>query len=275
MDHAEAREVLEIAAVEPGGFERLIAGDTPEAAALAGHVAGCLDCATEMERLRRAANVIRDAVRTMPPPELRERTLAFVAAVGRDRSPGAVVSPPANAPTEIGARRSVGGSRRVALWAATLAAAIVVAVVGTSMYVTNQHDALVARQAETISALARVATWSLRIDGQADAIHVDLAGTGAGSGATGTLVFSSGTGELAVLASGLAQPPSGMEYRCWVEIGGSRRRVGQMFLGGDVAYWAGDVTGLSNVGEGARFGVSLVPSDGDLVTGDPILLGEL
>jgi len=275
MDHAEAREVLEIAAVEPGGFERLIAGDTPEAAALAGHVAGCPDCADEMERLRRSATVIRDAVRTMPPPELRERTLAFVAAVGRDRSPGAPMPPRDVVPAEIGARRAAGGSRRVALWAATLAAAVVVAVVGTSMYVTNQRDALVARQAETISALARVATWSLRIDGEADAIHVDLAGTGGGSAAAGTLVFSPGTGELAVLASGLAQPPPGMQYRCWVEIGGSRQRVGQMFLGGDVAYWAGDVTGLSDIGEGARFGVSLVPSDGDSVTGDPILLGEL
>ena len=27
MDHAEARELLEIAAVEPGGFARLVAGD--------------------------------------------------------------------------------------------------------------------------------------------------------------------------------------------------------------------------------------------------------
>ena len=48
MDHAEARELLEIAAIEPGGFARLVAGDTPEAAALAGHLAGCADCAAEL-----------------------------------------------------------------------------------------------------------------------------------------------------------------------------------------------------------------------------------
>jgi len=41
MEHAEARELLEIAAVEPGGFARLVAGDTPDAVALAGHLAGC------------------------------------------------------------------------------------------------------------------------------------------------------------------------------------------------------------------------------------------
>src|SRR5262245_64619409 len=41
MEHTEARELLELAAVEPDGFERLAAGDTAEAAALAGHLAGC------------------------------------------------------------------------------------------------------------------------------------------------------------------------------------------------------------------------------------------
>ena len=71
MEHAEARELLELAAVEPDGFERLAAGDTPEASALAGHIAGCLECGAEMERLRRAAQVIRAAVRAAPPPELR------------------------------------------------------------------------------------------------------------------------------------------------------------------------------------------------------------
>jgi len=86
MEHAEARELLELAAVEPDGFDRLAAGDTADAAALAGHLAGCLECSLELERLRRSAAVIRDAVRTAPPPDLRERTLAFVAAVGVDRS---------------------------------------------------------------------------------------------------------------------------------------------------------------------------------------------
>ena len=51
MDHAEARELLEIAAVEPGGLARLMAGDTAEAAALAGHLAGCDECTQEMARL--------------------------------------------------------------------------------------------------------------------------------------------------------------------------------------------------------------------------------
>ena len=71
MDHAEARELLEVAAVEPGGLARLMAGDTPEAAALAGHLAGCEECTREMARLRRVAGIVRGVVRTTPPPELR------------------------------------------------------------------------------------------------------------------------------------------------------------------------------------------------------------
>ena len=44
MDHNEVRELLEDAAVEPGGLERLMAGDTPTAVLVAGHLAGCADC---------------------------------------------------------------------------------------------------------------------------------------------------------------------------------------------------------------------------------------
>lgn len=285
MEHAEARELLEVAAVEPDGFERLAAGDTPEAAALAGHIAGCPECTAEMERLRRSAGMIRDALRTMPPPELRDRTLAFVAAVGRPRGTGsaATASVPVDlvpaagreAPIELQGRSSW-TSRRPGLWAATLAAAVVLAVAGTNLIVTNALNERLAAQAEDIESLARIATRTMQIEAQADARHVDLAGQGAaGADASGTLVYSPTSGQLAVLASGLAQPPSGMEYRCWVEIGGSRTRIGQMFLGGDVAYWAGDVVDLAAAVEGSRFGVSLVPIGGNPVSGDPILLGSL
>ena len=45
MDHEETREQLELAAVEPGGIDRLMAGDTATAQAVAAHVAGCPACA--------------------------------------------------------------------------------------------------------------------------------------------------------------------------------------------------------------------------------------
>jgi len=276
MEHAEAREHLEIAALEPGGFDRLAAGDTPEAAALAGHIAGCTECAAELERLRRASTVIREAVRTAPPADLRERTLAYVAAVGRPRGSDVPGTEPATAPgraADPGARR-VRPDRR--LWVASIAAAVLVAIIGTSLFVAQSRDSLIETQARQIDALAKVATWSHRIDGEPDAEYVVLAGTATGgSGVEGTLAFSPGTKELVVLAQGLPEPAAGMQYRCWVETNGGRRRIGQMFFGGDVAYWVGPVDELTEVGPGTRFGVSLVPAEGDSLAGDPILLGEL
>src|SRR5258705_2539162 len=232
MEHAEARELLEIAAVGPGGFARLIAGDPQEAAALAGHLAGCTACSEEMERLRRSAGVIRGAVRQMPSPDLRDRTLAYVAALGRPRS--AASSPEAAAGVLVEAaptggpapalheRDARGASRRPRLavigrpaWLASLAAAIVIAVVGTSFFVGAGRDRQIGEQAEEIDALRDVAAWTIRVDRQADARHVALAGA-AGSTLTGTLIFSPSSTDVVVVAKGLATPAVGTEYRCWV-----------------------------------------------------------
>ena len=85
MDHEDVLEQLELAAVEPGGLDRLMAGDTAMAAAVVGHLAGCDGCAEEFRRLTRAEPLLRDLVRTTPPEDLRERTLAFVRDHGRPR----------------------------------------------------------------------------------------------------------------------------------------------------------------------------------------------
>ncbi len=44
MDHETTRDALDLAAAEPGGLDRLMAGDTPEAMAVAAHLAGCASC---------------------------------------------------------------------------------------------------------------------------------------------------------------------------------------------------------------------------------------
>jgi hypothetical protein len=85
MDHDDVLEQIELAAVEPGGLERLMAGDTPAAAAVVGHLAGCERCAEELRRMSRAAPLLRDVVRTTPPADLRGRTLAYVREYGRPR----------------------------------------------------------------------------------------------------------------------------------------------------------------------------------------------
>ena len=59
MDHAETIELIELAAVEPDGLERLMAGDTPQSGAVAGHLAGCPACVTQLVRVRRTASIAR------------------------------------------------------------------------------------------------------------------------------------------------------------------------------------------------------------------------
>ncbi len=93
MECSEVREILEIATVEPGGFDRLTAGDTPEAATVAGHLAACPACAEELARLHRADSILRPILATMPSFELRARVLDQVRAVGRDRGTAQAAAP--------------------------------------------------------------------------------------------------------------------------------------------------------------------------------------
>jgi hypothetical protein len=296
MDHAEARELLELGAVEPAGLDRLMAGDTPEAAALAGHLAGCPDCTAEMTRLREVAGIVRGVVRTTPPPDLRERTLSLVREVGRDRSarPGDVAAAvavsasgaaaiaasgqlgqPVAAPTRAGR----GGASALPLLA--LAAALVVAVLGTGLLVGAQKDAAIARldsaiqkQADAVNDLGTVTAWVLRVDGRPDAHRVDLA-SAAGGTPSGTLVFSPSSRELVVVASGLSEPPAGREYRCWLQASGGRQPVGKMFFGGGLSYWVGKVDALAGLGSDVQFGVSLVDLAAPSAPGDPVLTGRV
>jgi hypothetical protein len=316
MDHDEVREQLELAAVEPGGIDRLMAGDTPLAAAVAGHLVDCPSCTEELTRLRRAAIVIGDAVRTTPPPELRERTLTFVREFGRmpaaagaaapgaaapgAAAPGAVVpgaaAPGAAAPGAVVpgaaaapgtapspdtaveplapvavAPRSGGGARRLA-WVAALAAAIVVSVAATTLVLDRQFSDRLAAAEAGAAGLSRVTAETLALSGEPDAERVDLAGS---DDVWGTLVYSPSKSSLAVIASGLTEPSSDLEYRCWVEIDGQRTPVGKMFFGGDLAFWAGHVDAVDDLPPGATFGVSLVDAAGTDLGGPAVLAGAV
>ena len=280
MDHDEVREQLELAATEPAGIDRLMAGDTPLAAAMAAHLAGCSSCTDELDRLRRAAIIIGDAVRTTPPPELRERTLAFVREVGRIRDPApevalAPVAPAgAAAPVAVAAATASTGSGRGLAWVGAIAAAVLIAVAATTFVLDRQATAqeeLAAAQDET-AGLAHVTAATLALAGEPDAENVRLAGT---DDRWGRVVYSADKGELAVIASGLTEPAGDREYRCWVEIDGQRRPVGKMFFGGDLAFWAGPVETIDDLPAGAKFGVSLVDTDGTDVGEPPVLRGDV
>jgi hypothetical protein len=282
MDHAETLEQLELAALEPGGLDRLTAGDTPAAAAVAGHLVGCPDCSDELVRLRRSAAVVRDVIRTTPPADLRARTLDYVRAVGRERGAGAATVRPAPA---VGAAapqagRPAAAAPRMAAFPLGIAAAVLVSVVAGGLVVgivaqraLGEREEQIARQAEVVDALASVTAYSLRVSGEPDARSVRLAST-TGDAASGTILFSPSTGELVVVADDLAEPPEGSEFRCWVEVDGTRRPVGRMFFGGGLSYWVGDVEAVGGLTGGATFGISL--SDGSGSSGaDPVLVGGL
>lgn len=279
MDHHDVRDMLEDAALEPDGLARLMAGDTPTAALVAGHLAGCPDCAEELARLHRAAGLIRPVVRSVPSPELRQRTLAYVAAVGRPRGQPTA---PGSAPPELPAHGAAPFARRTAAPARTrpgrlpalvgLAAALIVAVAGTGVVVNATRDADVRAQADQVEALGKVARWSLRVDGRPDVRRIALTST-RGASTTASLVFSPSTTELVVVADQLARPPAGREYRCWLEVDGTRASIGKMYFGGDLAYWVGDVAELAGLGPGAMFGVSLVDLSGSEPS-EPVLVGS-
>lgn len=277
-----------------------MAGDTAGASIVAGHLAGCAECSEELERLRRSVGLIRPTVRAVPPPELRERTLAYVAALGRPRGAipatesgpvagtasavvvGAAAAVPASAATaspasrviDLSGRRSgrTGRANRLG-WLASLAAAVVVAVSGTTLLVNANRDATNQSLSAEIDALGDVTRWTLRVDAQSDVRRIELASATSPS-VSGNIVFSPTSTELVMVADHLAPPPAGHEYRCWVEIGGQRTSIGKMFFGGDLAYWVGKVPEIAGIGSDARFGVSLVELGGTGAPGEPVLTGS-
>jgi hypothetical protein len=279
MDHDEVREQLELAAVEPDGLDRLTAGDTAAAAAIAGHLAACPSCTSELERLRRAVPLLRDVIRTTPAPELRERTLAYVREHGEARPPVQAEAQPAPvtgvAVTGVAApERRRSPLVRVLPWVATIAAAVVISVVATTVIVSGSLDTRLAEQQEAIEQLEFVTASTIALTGEPDVARVALETTGA-VGPTGTLMFSPSTTELVVVADGLVEPPPDQEFRCWVEVDGERVNVGKMFFADQLAYWVGDVPVVASLPAGSTFGVSIADVGGTSLAADPVLVGRL
>ena len=289
IDHEQVRELLELAAVEPGGLDRLAAGDTAESAAAAGHLAGCASCMEEARRLAAVGPVLRDAVASVPPDELRARTLALVKAVGRERpmpaaaeveEAGPSLAPPLVAseraqPTPLTADSVVLAtrSRRRPRWPILAAAAVlVVLVVGGSLFAFMSAGRLQTQAAN----LAELNQATLDLTAQPDAVRVALIGVTDPTAAPGTLLFSPGTQELVVSAPSLTEPARGQWFACWMtRPDGSRVRLGWMEFGGGLAYWAGWSEELAKAGPGTTFGVTLVGDDGKPVAPGDVLQGTV
>ena len=276
MDHDEVRAELEVAATEPAGIDRLMAGDTPLAASVAAHLAGCPSCTEELARLRRAAILIGHAIRTTPSPALRERTLAHVREYGRvvPGAAGDVPGPGASGPVAV-ARRS-GGSNRLG-WVAAIAAALVVAIGGTAVVLDSRFSERLAAQETGASGLSRVTAAAVALSAQPDVTKVALEATpdSPAREVSGTLAYSPGSADLVVIASGLTEPAADREYRCWVEVDGARTSVGKMFFGGDLAFWAGQVDAVADLPAGSTFGVTLIDAGGGALDGPAVLAGTV
>jgi hypothetical protein len=273
MRHADARELLELAAAEPNGLDRLAAGDTLESGALAGHLAGCDACRQEYGRLHRTARLLRSGLSTLPPPSLRDRTLARVAAEGRVRTAESAVADRTRRTLGVedvaGRRRTAPVDRRIVFgWIGSLAAAVALAV-GLSWAVIARPLADELRQNQaTANGLVRLESASVQVDSRPDSRRVTL---GSNVGAVGTLAFSPSSRELVVVTTGLHQPEAG-EYRCWVELNGQPTQLGKMYFVGGIAAWEGMSDAVAAVPSGARFGISFVPTAGDA---QPVLSGTL
>jgi hypothetical protein len=261
-EHRDAREALELAAVEPGGLDRLEAGDTAEAAVVVAHLAGCPACLEEMARLRRADALLRPILFSAPDPGLRERTLAFVRATGVPRSASRSAS-------RVPASRVPAGRRRAPFgWAAALAAALVVGLLGGALIV---RVATPDGNADPAVAFDQVTRETTALIASGDSREVVLTGD---PGMGGTLILSPSAGRMVVSATGLGTPPRGSEYRCWVEVNGTRVALGAMWWAGDVAWWVGDVAIPAVIPPGVVYGVSLV-EEGAPGPGTVVLTGSL
>lgn len=272
MDHDEAREHLELAALEPGGLERLMAGDTAASQAVAAHLAGCLSCTDELTRLQRTAAVARTVLREEPSPELRSRTLAAIRSAGVER-PLPVADDMTTARVGLapaGTRRP--RSRPALAGLAAIAAVVLVSVVATSLIVGTRVDGELAAQDQQIAALEHVTTAEMALAAEPDAEHVSLHGVH-DPGLGGRITYSPSTTELVIVATGLATPAEGQEYRCWIDVDGVRQGIGRMYFSDDLSFWAGDSEGLAALPADATFGISLVVQTGSGLDAETVLVG--
>lgn len=276
MEHDATIEAIELAALEPGGLDRLMAGDTDTSRTVAAHLVGCESCTAALAAVHRDALVIADVVATTPRPELKARTLAMVRRSGVARGqaaafeePGPAESPPVP-PTSLQPARA----RRVNLgWVASIAAMVLLSVGLTTVVVADRSQAELAAQAEAIDDLEHITASAMAVGAEPDATSVELAGT-TDAALGGSVLFSPSSTDLVIVATGMTEPPADQEYMCWMDAGNGRVRIGKMFFGGDLAYWAGASEAIAGLDGPATFGVSLVVAGSPETDADPVLLGQ-
>jgi hypothetical protein len=262
MDHAEVRAWLEEAALEPGALEQ------PADPQVVGHLERCRACAAERDALRATAVALDLAIG--PPIAARERVLANVRELGRERSaaPAAnVVAPAAGtaATREPAARTTLAG------WLGRLTPRMAVAMIGLALVLLavgalgGALGGALLRGDEPRRLDMAVAEMT-RLAAQPGASQLALRDPEGNP--AGMVIHDPATARLAVISASL--PGGDTDYWCYLERAGERTRIGPMHLEGETHYWAGPMGGPADAGRsGDRFLVLDERSDGA-----PVLVGE-
>jgi anti-sigma-K factor RskA len=207
-----------------------------EAAAFEAHLAGCPECQRDLEELSPVAGLLEEAAPPVDvPPELRDRTLAAVERAAVERA----------AAEEAPRRR-----RHTVELRKLLAAAAAVAVIGAGA-------AAVRETTKPAPAFAEVVELAAPAGGAARAVaRVEATDTG---------------GVIEMEVEGLAPPPPGSFYECWLVAAGgdSVDRPNRVSVG----TFSVDESGRANVRwdftadveKFPRMGVTLEPDDGNPV----------
>lgn len=276
MDHAEAHERLADLALEPRALLALEHRGSPAAEALRAHIASCPTCTAEVrawsetheavlaafaDAAAQGSAIPADDQPIALPPGLRGSVTRAVAAERVGGIPVAVAG------SGRGTRQArfgwISGGRRP--WLA-LAAALVLAVVGSSVIAIQQASQVVTARAESAE-FARLVQATETI--LADPGHTSATLTAADGSSGGLVAWTDA--DAIVLATHLDAPAAGLVYRCWVEKGGTRAPVGEILFRQGIGYWwqRPNQAGSASLWNGGSLIVTLGPVGGP---GGPALL---
>jgi anti-sigma-K factor RskA len=220
-----------------------------ERAAFERHLAECDACAQEVRELRETATRLGQTAAAEPPPELRSRVLARISEV-RQLPPE---QPPAG-------QRSPGRTR-LTLWLSSSAAALLL-VVATVLGVLLIRDR---------GALDDARQSAASLSSLLDAGDAKAAAAKVGPGGSALVVTSRTQNRGLILASGLAEPPSGHVYEAWL-----RDSTGEMHPAGLLPGSGLTRLDLNDVSTANGVGLTVEPAGGSPTpTTDPVMLVDL
>lgn len=229
------------------GAYAIDAVDDLERAAFDQHLADCGECLADVASFRETATVLAQAVAVEPPAALRARVLEAIGTVRPE--------PPVTQPTRVAPVTAVthGRFRR---WLPTLAAAVVLGVIGVGVAVwqpwQDEHTPPPSATEQVLKA-DDAAQETLRFPG----------------GASATLVRSDSQGQAVLVTEDMPAAPAGKVYQLWFDVPGKGMvSAGLMPPKADQA-----VLLEGNADTATGVGITVEPAGGSAApTSDPIAL---